>query len=125
MNKQFVYKSNIFSAFSSVMLTIVIFAHQYSRVQLMGHTSVSRGVSARIWSGVSRHWTLFLEPQAGAVPQALTLFGGVRLIAWHLRHPALRECRRGLRYFWKCRARLGHSPVPGPALKRPCAILIR
>ena len=61
----------------------------------------------------------------GPYPKALTLFGGVKLIAWRLRRPSLGECRRGLRYFSKCRARVGCGPAPGPNLKRPCAILIR
>ena len=35
-----------------------------------------------------------------AVPLALTLLWGARLIAWHLRCPFLGECRRDPRHFW-------------------------
>ena len=48
-------------------------------LQLFGRTSASRGFRS-VWSS---HW-----PQR-AVSQALTLFGGVRLIAWRLRRPYL------------------------------------
>ena len=50
----------------------------------------------------------------GQSPQVLTLFGGVRFIAWCLRRPFLRECRQGLRHFWSHWTRLGHSPAPRP-----------
>ena len=30
--------------------------------------------------------------------------------------PLLGECRRGQRHFWKCRARVGSGPAPGPTL---------
>ena len=68
-------------------------------------------------------WT-YLEPQ-GAVSLALTLLGGVRFIAWRLRHHLLGECRRGPSHFWECRTRLGYGPAPRPTLKRPCATLVR
>ena len=58
----------------------------------------------------------------GGHPQALTLFGGVRLIAWRLRRLSFGECR-GI--FAKCRARMGCGPAPGPTLKRPCAVFLR
>ena len=49
-------------------------------------------------------------------PQALTLFRGVKLI----------DNADGARgYFWKCRARVGYDPAPGPTLIRPCVILLR
>ena len=53
----------------------------------------------------------------GPLLQALTLFGGAGFITWRLRHPSLRDSRRSRRYFWKCRARVGYGPVPGPTLK--------
>ena len=59
----------------------------------------------------------FLEPQ-GVVPQALTLFGGVRFIAWHL-------WRWGPMHFWECRTRLGSRPAPGPTLKKALYTLVR
>ena len=55
---------------------------------------------------------VLLKPQ-GAVPQALTLPGGVRFIALCQRCPFLRECRRGSRHFWNHRAYLGNGPEPG------------
>ena len=41
--------------------------------------------TVRFRSGVPHHWR-YLWPQ-GAVPSALTVFGGVRFIGWRLRHP--------------------------------------
>ena len=37
-------------------------------------------------------------------------------IAWCLRRPK-RECRRGRRYFWPCRTRVGFGTATGPTLK--------
>ena len=68
-------------------------------------------------SGWLSHLWTYLELQ-GAAPQVLTLLGGVRFIAWHLRRPFSGECRRGPRHFWECRARLGYGPAPGPILKK-------
>ena len=70
--------------------------------------------------------TGILKPQ-GAVPspQALILLGGVKFIAWRLRHSSLGEYQQGPRDFWSRQACLGYSPVPGPTLERPCAILAR
>ena len=94
----------------------------------MGHTSVSRGVSGTdlvrcvtsldtvVGQGclervqmrpdirVTRPRLTFRKPQ-GTVPQDLTLLGGARFIAWHLRRPSLGECRRdsrNFREFWAC-----------------------
>ena len=39
--------------------------------------------------------------------------------------PSLGEYRRNPRHFRKCRARVSYGPVPGPTLKRSCAILER
>ena len=79
----------------------------------MGHTSMS---AARIWSGVSNLWT-YLEPQ-GAVPQALTLLGGIRFIAWRLRRHCLEECRRGSRHFGECPVACGLRPCAQTHLKK-------
>ena len=67
-----------------------------------------------------------LEPQ-GALPQALTFFGSVRLITWRLRHLFffLEKCWQDLRHFWSHRVCLGYSLVPGPTLKRPCDVFVR
>ena len=53
----------------------------------------------------------FLRPQGG-IPQAFTHFGGSLL-------PSAQkgECRRGRRYFWPCRTRLGFGPATRPTLK--------
>ena len=56
----------------------------------------------------------FLRPQ-GATPQAFTPFGGVYCLAPEA--PQKRECRRGRRYFWPCRTRVGFGPATGPTLK--------
>ena len=47
----------------------------------------------------------------GPYPQTLTLFGGVRFIAWRLRRPSLGECRQGPETF------LGLPDVSG---QQPC-----
>ena len=60
----------------------------------------------------------------GPSPQALTLFGGVRLIDWRLRLSFLGDYRQGPRYFWECRARVGYGPTTGPTLKSPRATLV-
>ena len=54
----------------------------------------------------------------GPSSQALTLFGGVRFIAWRLRHPFLGECQWGPRHFGDCQACLGYGPAAGPTLKK-------
>ena len=53
----------------------------------------------------------FLRPQ-GATPQAYTPFGGGYCLA-----PQKGECRRGRRYFWPCRTRVGFGPATWPTLK--------
>ena len=88
-----------------------------------GRSRLSVRGSGRVCPGSRGSWRRFtltgtLEAQ-GAVLQALTLFKGVRFIAWH---PFWRECRRDPRHFWECRACLYYSPAPGPTWRRPCAI---
>ena len=55
----------------------------------------------------------FLRPQ-GAIPQAFTPFGGYCLAP---EVPQKGECRRGRRYFWPGRTRVGSGPATGPTLK--------
>ena len=53
----------------------------------------------------------FLRPQ-GAIPPGLYPLRGVYCLA-----PQKGECRRGRRYFWPCRTRVGFGPATGPTLK--------
>ena len=59
--------------------------------------------------------TWFPSGLRGPSLPALTLFGGVWLIAWR---PSWGECRQGPRYFSKCWTRVGSGPAPGAALKK-------
>ena len=68
-------------------------------------------------SGICVRWSISLSLR-GPSPQALTLMGGVRFIAWHLRRPSWGECQRGPRHFWKCRTHLGSGSAPRPTLKK-------
>ena len=71
----------------------------------------------RHWSGrvclVTGHTSSLGEPS----PQALTLLGGVRFIAWRLKRPFLGEYRRISRHLG-CRARLGYTPAPETTFKK-------
>ena len=58
----------------------------------------------------------FIRPQ-GAISPGLYPLRGVGFIAWRLRAPQKGECRRGRRYFWPCRTRVGFGPATGPTLK--------
>ena len=53
----------------------------------------------------------------GPSPQALTLLGGVSLIAWRPRRSFLVECRRDPRHLWSLWVLQGYGPAPGPTLK--------
>ena len=90
----------------------------------LGHTSAGHVVNCAVPVGCASSLEIPLA-SAGGVPQTLTLFGGVRFIAWLMRFPSLGECRRGPRHFWDCRTRLGYGPSTGPTKKRPCATLVR
>ena len=60
----------------------------------------------------------------GAVPQALTLLGGVRFIARRLRHSVLRECRQKPEEFSEPPGVSGPKPYrPVPPKNRPCDTL--
>ena len=77
---------------------------------------------------VMRPILIFLEPQE-AVPQALTLLGRARFIAWRLRFPLFMGILTGVKQFWECRACLGYGPVPrstlSKALCRTCPLVGR
>ena len=84
-------------------------------LQLLDHTSASRVVhcSVLVWCVTGQ-----TSGRRGPSPQALSLFRGVRLIAWRLRRP----------FFFKENAdgtRLGYGPATGPTEKRPCATHVR
>ena len=51
----------------------------------------------------------------GPTPQAFTPFGGCYCLVPEA--PQKKECRRGRRYFWPCRTRVGFGPATGPTLK--------
>ena len=88
---------------------------------LMGHTSVIYVGRGTDLVGCVSSGTFFPSSLKEPFVQASTLFVGVRVIAWRLRHPSLGECRRSLRYFLKCWAYVGSDPASEPTLKRPCA----
>ena len=86
---------------------------------------VAFGRPSNLWAvlpGVPRHWR-FPPASGGAIPPGLyPLRGGCCLTP---EAPQKGECRRGRRYFWSCRTRVGFGPAIGPTLKRPCAIFVR
>ena len=84
----------------------------------MGHTSAGCGING---TDPVRCVSSLDTPRASKCrpPQALTLLGGFRLIAWYMRH------RRGPRYFEECQALLSYLPAPRPTFKRPCITLAR
>ena len=53
----------------------------------------------------------------GPSPQAYTPFGGGWVYCLAPEAPQKGECRRGRRYFWPCRTRVGFGPATGPTLK--------
>ena len=53
----------------------------------------------------------FLRPQEATPPGFYPLWGG------YCQAPQKEECRRGRRYFWPCRTRVGFGPATGPTLK--------
>ena len=58
----------------------------------------------------------FLRPQ-GAIPPGLYLLRGGWVYCLAPEAPQKGECRRGRRYFWPCRTRVGFGPATGPTLK--------
>ena len=58
----------------------------------------------------------FLRPQ-GAIPQGLYPLRGGWVYCLAPETPQKGECRRGRRYFWPCRTRVGFGPATGPTLK--------
>ena len=58
----------------------------------------------------------FLRPQ-GAIPPGLYPLRGGWVYCLAPEAPQKGECRRGRRYFWPCRTRVGFDPATGPTLK--------
>ena len=58
----------------------------------------------------------FLRPQ-GAIPPGLYPLRGGWVYCLAPEAPQKGECRRGRRYFWPCRTRVGFGPATGPTLK--------
>ena len=79
---------------------------------------VAFGRPSYLWAvlpGVPRHWR-FPPASGGNPPRLLPLSGGwVYCLAPEAPHKG--ECRRGRRYFWPCRTRVGFDPATGPTLK--------
>ena len=64
--------------------------------------------------GVPRHWR-FPPASGGHPPRLVPPSGGFNCLAPEV--PQKGECRRGWRYFWLCRTRVGFGPATGPTLK--------
>ena len=58
----------------------------------------------------------FLRPQ-GTIPPGLYPLRGGWVYCLAPEAPQKGECRRGRRYFWPCRTRVGFGPATGPTLK--------
>ena len=81
---------------------------------VVGLHSVGRFISGR-FCRVCLGTGEFLRPQ-GATPMLIPPSGGwVYCLAPEA--PQKGECRRGRRYFWPCRTRVGFGPATGPTLK--------
>ena len=76
---------------------------------------VAFGRPSYLWAvlpGVPRHWRL--PPASGGHPPRLIPPSG----SWvYCLAPQKGEYRRGRRYFWPCRTRVGFGPATGPTLK--------
>ena len=68
----------------------------------------------RFRSDVSCHW-IYLWPK-GEVPLGFNTLRRGWVYHPVPEAPLLQECRRGPRHFWKCQARVGFGPAPGPTL---------
>ena len=62
-----------------------------------------------------RHWRV--PPASGGYPPRLIPPSGGWVYCLAPEAPQKRECRRGRRYFWPCRTRVGFGPATGPTLK--------
>ena len=71
--------------------------------------------SSRISRVRLTHYSSFREP----FHQALTLLGGVRIIAWCMRRLFLKECQWRPKHFCDRQAYLGYGSTPGPSKISP------
>ena len=81
---------------------------------VLGLHSVGRLTSGR-FCRVSRHWRF--PPASGVHPPRLIAPSGGWVYCLAPEAPQKGECRRGRRYFWPCRTRVGFGPATGPTLK--------
>ena len=84
-------------------------------LQLLGLHSVGRFISGR-FCRMCLGTREFLQPQ-GAIPPGLYPLRGCWVYCLAPEAPQKGECRRGRRYFWPCRTRVGFGPATGPTLK--------
>ena len=82
---------------------------------VVGLHSVGRFISGR-FCRVCLGTGDFLRPQ-GAIPPGLYPLRGGWVYCLAPEVPQKGECRRGRRYFWPCRTRVGFGPATGPTLK--------
>ena len=82
---------------------------------VVGLHSVGRFISGR-FCRVCLGTGEFLRPQ-GAIPPGLYPLRGGWVYCLAPEGPQKGECRRGRRYFWPCRTRVGFGPATGPTLK--------
>ena len=79
---------------------------------------VAFGRPSNLWAvlpGVPRHWRF--PPASGGHPPRLIPASGGWVYCLAPEAPQKGECRRGRRYFWPCRTRVGFGPATGPTLK--------
>ena len=82
---------------------------------VVGLHSVGRFISGR-FCRVCLGTGEFLRPQ-GAIPPGLYPLRGGWVYCLAPEASQKGECRRGRRYFWPCRTRVGFGPATGPTLK--------
>ena len=78
---------------------------------------VAFGRLSYLWAvlpDVPRHWR-FPPASGGHPPRLIPPLGGGYCLAPEALQKG--ECRRGRRYFWLCRTRVGFGPATGPTLK--------
>ena len=88
------------------------------RTFLLSSCWVALGRPFYLWTvllGVPRHWRF--PPASGGHPPRLIPPSGGGVYCLAPEAPQKRECRRGRRYFWPCRTRVGFGPATGPTLK--------